>query len=214
MTVLSVLKDQVLPFLTGLEFWGTVTNLACVYYAAKEKMATWPVGVAGILIYLVMFWQAHLIGSALLQIFFLVLQFYGWYYWTTNKGRNQTHRTKHINRKELCLLGVAALAGYAFVGWAIPHYFPESVLPFWDSAILVGSVAAQQLLNRKVIENWFTWNTVDMISVVLYWHTGLYLTALTYAVFLALSVKGYLDWRGEMAAEALAGQPAMAAGGE
>lgn len=202
MDLLVYFKQHLLPVLTGLEFWGTVTNLACVWYAAREKMATWPVGVAGILIYLVMFWQAHLMGSALLQIFFLWMQFYGWWYWTTNKGRNRTHRTKRINRKELALFGLAALAGYAFVGWAIPTFFPESVLPFWDSAILVGSVAAQQLLNRKVLENWFMWNSVDVISVVLYWHSRLYLTSLTYAVFLALSVKGYLDWRREMVAEA------------
>lgn len=184
-----------------LELFGTITNLACVYFAAKEKMATWPVGVVGILIYLWMFWQAHLVGSALLQLFFLVLQFYGWYYWTTNKGRNQTHRTQRINRKEVLLFGGAALCAYAVVGWTIPRFFPESVLPFWDSAILVGSVAAQQLLNRKVLENWFMWNAVDVISVALYWHSGLYLTSLTYAVFLGMSVKGFLDWRREMAAE-------------
>jgi nicotinamide mononucleotide transporter len=193
--------DQIVSLLSGLEFWGTVTNLACVYYAAREKMATWPVGVAGILIYLVLFWRAHLMGSALLQVFFLVLQVYGWYYWTTNKGRNHTHRTKRLDRWEALQFGAALLAGYLFVGWAIPHFFPESVLPFWDSAILVGSVAAQQLLNRKVLENWFAWNAVDVISVVLYWHTGLYLTSLTYFVFLILSARGYLDWRREMAAE-------------
>lgn len=207
MDVLAAVKEQLVAFVFGLEFWGTVTNLACVYFAAKERMATWPVGVAGILIYLVMFWEANLIGSALLQVFFLVLQIYGWYYWTTNKGRNQTHRTKRINPKELFLVGMAALAGYAVVGWAIPRFFPDSVLPFWDSAILVGSVAAQHLLNRKVLENWFMWNTVDVISVVLYWHSGLYLTSLTYAVFLGMSVKGYLDWRREMAAEAAASSP-------
>lgn len=194
--------------MTWLEFWGTVANLACVYCAAKERMATWPLGVAGILIYMVMFWQANLVGSALLQVFFLVLQFYGWYYWTTNKGQNRTHRTKRLNRKEFLFFGAVALLGYALVGWAIPRFFPDSVLPFWDSAILVGSVAAQQLLNRKVLENWFVWNSVDVISVVLYWHAGLYLTSLTYFVFLVLSVKGFLDWRREMAREAAQPQPA------
>lgn len=192
---------QIWTLVSGIEFWGTVTNLACVYYAAKEKMATWPVGVAGILLYLVLFWRAHLMGSALLQIFFLVLQIYGWYYWTTNRGRNQTRRTKRLDRWEALQFGLAILAGYAVVGWAIPRFFPESVMPFWDSAILVGSVAAQQLLNRKVLENWFVWNSVDVISVVLYWHSGLYLTAATYFVFLILSVKGFLDWKREMAAE-------------
>ncbi|HYF94331.1 MAG TPA: nicotinamide riboside transporter PnuC [Symbiobacteriaceae bacterium] len=195
---------QLLELVSGLEFWGMVTNLACVWYAAREKMAIWPVGVAGILIYFVMFWQAHLVGSALLQLFFMALQFYGRYYWTTEKGRNRTHRTKHLNWQEAVVFAATGVAGYAFVGWAIPRFFPESVLPFWDSAILAGSVAAQQLLNRKVLQNWFVWNSVDVISVVLYWHSGLYLTSLTYFVFLVLSVKGYLDWCREMAAEAAA----------
>lgn len=206
MEILQALREQAIALLSGLEFWGTVTNLACVYFAAKERMATWPVGVVGILIYLVMFWQAHLMGSAFLQLFFLVMQFYGWYYWTTNRGRNQTHRTMRLNLKEFLLMAGVLCAGYLLVSWALPAWFPDAVLPFWDSAILVGSVAAQQLLNRKVIENWFVWNSVDLISVVLYWHTGLYLTSLTYAVFLGLSVKGFWDWRREMLAEA--SQPA------
>lgn len=201
MTFLRVLGEQAVAFISSLEFWGTVTNLACVYYAAREKMATWPLGILGILIYLVMFWQANLMGSALLQIFFLVMQVYGWYYWTTNRGRNQTHRTKRLNGKELAIVLGTALAGYALTVWALPAFFPEAVLPLWDAAILVGSVAAQQLLNRKVLENWFVWNSVDVISVVLYWQAGLFLTSITYAIFLALSVKGFLDWRREMREE-------------
>ena len=47
------------------------------------------------------------------------------------------------------------------------------------------------------LENWILWIVVDVIYVGLYWWKELHATALLYAVFLALSVAGLLEWRRE-----------------
>ena len=45
------------------------------------------------------------------------------------------------------------------------------------------------------------WIGVDVLYVGMFIFKGLFLTAGLYAVFLALAVKGYLDWRRSMAAQ-------------
>jgi nicotinamide mononucleotide transporter len=65
------------------------------------------------------------------------------------------------------------------------------------------------MMTKKKLENWLVWILVDVLYVGMFIFKGLYLTAGLYAVFLALAVRGYIDWRRTLAEPALA--PAVAA---
>ena len=94
---------------------------------------------------------------------------------------------------------VVWLAGSAIAivvwGWAM-HRFTDAAFPWWDAAVAMLSVAAQVLMSRRLIENWILWITVDVLAIGLYAAKDLWLTAVLYAIFLALSAWGLLDWRG------------------
>jgi nicotinamide mononucleotide transporter len=66
--------------------------------------------------------------------------------------------------------------------------------PFWDSFTTILCLAAQYLLCRKRVENWFFWIAADVIYVPLYLSRELPLTALLYALFLALCLIGVRAW--------------------
>ena len=53
-------------------------------------------------------------------------------------------------------------------------------------------------MTRKLLENWLVWIAVDVLYVGMFIFKGLYLTSALYAVFLALAVRGYIDWRRSM----------------
>jgi nicotinamide mononucleotide transporter len=67
--------------------------------------------------------------------------------------------------------------------------------PVLDAFTTVLSLAAQWLLNRKSIENWYVWITADVLYIYLYVSRGLHLTAVLYAVFLGLCIAGLVAWR-------------------
>jgi nicotinamide mononucleotide transporter len=73
-------------------------------------------------------------------------------------------------------------------------------VPLWDAAVLCLSLAATYGQARKLLESWWTWIAVDVLSVPLYVVRGLYPTAALYAVFLALCVCGLRAWSRELAA--------------
>jgi nicotinamide mononucleotide transporter len=71
-------------------------------------------------------------------------------------------------------------------------------VPYLDALPTAGSVAGQFLLGRKLIENWLVWLAVNVFSVGLFAYKGLWLTALLYALFAALSVAGWRAWRAHL----------------
>jgi nicotinamide mononucleotide transporter len=57
------------------------------------------------------------------------------------------------------------------------------------------SLVAQYMLGRKWLENWLVWIAADVIYVGLYGYKHLYLTALLYAIFIAMCSAGYRTWK-------------------
>ena len=71
----------------------------------------------------------------------------------------------------------------------------DTDVPWWDAFPTAASVIGQWLLGRKYVENWPTWVIVNLVSTGLFAYKGLWLTALLYAIFAALSWLGWRTWR-------------------
>ena len=54
---------------------------------------------------------------------------------------------------------------------------------------------AQWLLMRRLIEHWYFWIAADLVYVPLYVWRDLPLTAVLYAIFLLMCLRGLVEWR-------------------
>lgn len=87
--------------------------------------------------------------------------------------------------------------GFAVLAWFL-HRYTDTDVPKTDAFLTAGSLVGQFLLSRKKLENWHVWIIVDVIYVALYIHKGLMLTALLYAMFVAMAAVGLLAWKKSM----------------
>ncbi len=176
---------------------GFITGAACVYLTLRENIWNFPLGLANNLFFLVLFLNGRLFGDAGLQIVYLILGVQGWYLWLHGgEGRTALRITR--SSPQLLLL-VAAFTVSATTGLTLVFRMVKDAAPFLDSLTTVLSLAAQYLLNRKAIENWFIWLLADAIYIYLYFSRGLQLTAVLYAIFGCLCVAGFLTWRRNLA---------------
>ncbi|EPM6146864.1 nicotinamide riboside transporter PnuC, partial [Salmonella enterica subsp. enterica serovar Cerro] len=76
---------------------------------------------------------------------------------------------------------------------AMPELQPDA-FPFWDSTMLVLSIAAMVLMTRKYVENWLLWVIIDVISVVIYAVQGVYAMSLEYVLLTAIALMGSYSW--------------------
>lgn len=180
---------------TWAELLGDVTGLACVWLVARQHLWSWPLGIANNAFFAVLFFSSRLYAETLLQGVFATLGFYGWWSWV--RGATPASDTLPVRntrpREWLAFAVVGAAATGAVVFWLSRH--TDSPAPLWDGLVLVLSLIATYGQARKLLESWWVWIAVDLISVPLYVSRALYPTALLYVVFLAICVIGLRDWQ-------------------
>lgn len=179
-----------------LEILAAILVVACVLLAVKRSIWTYPVGLAGTLIYVYVFYEARLYSSAALNVFFSLAQLYGWWFWLYGaKGARPRVTTWPL--PILAAVTAAGLVIAGLMGWALGE-LTDAALPLADSGIFGLSVAAQFLLDRKKVETWTLWGVVNALSVIVYAQQGLWPTAALYAVLFVNVFWGWHEWRKEM----------------
>jgi nicotinamide mononucleotide transporter len=176
-----------------LEVIGVITGLLCVYLAAKNIIWNWPFAIISVAIYIIIFYHSHLFADMGLQFYFLAMNIYGWYFWSKKPASQEKTPVLRIKKMEI-ILSVIAVIVFTFLLGSVLKYTTASY-PFIDSFCTACSLVAQIFLARKVLENWLIWIFVDIIYVGVYVFKGLHLTAVMYAIYVAIALLGYIDWK-------------------
>ncbi|MDR3695746.1 nicotinamide riboside transporter PnuC [Mucilaginibacter sp.] len=178
---------------TWLEITGVVTGLLCVALAAINNIWNWPIAIVSVGIYIFIFFNAHLYADMGLQVYFMIMNFYGWYYWNQKPVNEEKAPVLIVTQRELIYATIAVII-FTFILGSLLKYTPASY-PFLDSFCAACSLVGQVFLARKVLENWLIWIFVDIIYVGIYIFKHLELTAIMYGIYVILALWGYFDWR-------------------
>lgn len=174
------------------EFAAVVTGVIGVYLAAKEEILNWPVGIANVLIYAYVFFQAKLYADMTLQLFFCALAISGWIQWAKGGTGATELKVTRLSGPMWLVAGGCLVVGTAVYTPIIEHF--KGAAPFIDSLLAVASIIAQLMLNAKKLENWILWILIDAAYIPLYYSRDLKSTAVLYGLFLVLAVLGLFGW--------------------
>lgn len=177
----------------GLELAGFITTGLGIWLTARRNMLCWPITLAADVLYLVVFYQARLLSDSLLQLFFVAFTLYGWWHWWRGVREEGEVRVVRLNTTTMLLAMAAGVAGTVILGYPARHL--HAALPFLDAGLASYSLVGSWWQARKHIANWWLWIVVDAIYVGEYIYKDLWLTAVLYAVLVALAVIGLRDWR-------------------
>jgi len=65
----------------GLELASAITAAFGIWFTTKRWLLCWPITLISIFLYMLVFFRVKLYSDALLQVFFVVFTFYGWWHW-------------------------------------------------------------------------------------------------------------------------------------
>jgi nicotinamide mononucleotide transporter len=176
-----------------LEIVAVVLGMANIGLLVRRSIWNYPFGMAMVALYFVIFREARLYGEAGLQVFFFVMQGWGWWLWARAGGLTQMVEVTWMGARARAAALVLVAASSLGIGWAMARW-TDAALPYADAAIAGASVVAQVLLALRRVENWALWIAIDVLSIGVYIHRELYLTAGLYVVFLGFATAGLVEW--------------------
>ena len=184
-------------FLKNLDFNWSVIESAAVFFsilyvvlAVKESILCWGAAAISVILYIYICYTAQLYPETGLQVFYLLMSFYGYHQWNKNDSTlkiQQWTTTKHLL---ILLLGalLTFLMGFYFT------IYTNAAMPLVDSFTTVFSVFATYMVTKKVLGNWLYWIVIDIVSVYLYFSRDLHLTSLLFIMYTVIAIFGYFSW--------------------
>lgn len=178
-----------------LELFGTLAGFVYIYFEIKEKIWLWPLGIITSALYIIVFFSAKIYADMGLQVYYLVVSIYGWYWWLNGKkqGENKLAVT-NIAQKDFFTLGGITIILFIGISQILIH-LTDSEIPYIDSLTTSLSITATWMLARKIIEQWYIWIFVNALSIGVYVYKELYVTVILFAVYTVLAIVGLLEWQ-------------------
>ena len=180
--------------MSSLEAIAALLGVINVLLVVRRSVWNYPFGIAMVALYFFIFRDARLYSDALLQIFFLFIQLYGWWAWSRARTVDHGVAVRFMDNASRVrwvagTIIAAALWGAGMARWT------DAAAPYADAAIAGMSVAAQILQSFRRVECWVLWIAVDILAIGLFAWRGLLITSALYALFLAMAIAGLIQWQ-------------------
>lgn len=180
--------------MSTVELLAALLGVINVVLVVRRSIWNYPFGLAMVALYFFVFWDAKLYSDALLQIFFIVINLYGWWNWSRAETVDDGVAVRWMSRRSRALWLGGTIA--AVVVWgSLMARFTDAAAPFPDATVAAISVAAQSLQSLRRVESWILWIAVDALAIGLFISRGLSITAALYAIFLVLAIVGLVQWK-------------------
>ncbi len=184
---------------TWLELTAVAAAILYLLLAIRQNILCWFFALLSTAIYVRLFVEARLYMEAVLNGFYFGMGLYGWFSWR-HGGDNDlpvTTRAGAFHAAAIAAIVTVAAAN----GWLLER-FTDAAYPYLDSLTTWAAIWTTWLVARKVLENWWYWLAIDLVSIAIYWSRGLELTALLFMVYVAMIPFGLLAWHSSYKASA------------
>ena len=173
---------------------AAISGIFCVVLCAKGKRSQYFWGFFNILGYIIVAWIHKYYGEVMLNaIYYLPLQFIGYYVWTKNIDEKQNEvKGKKLNIKYSVILLILTGLGIILYQFLLNHL--GGTHPLLDSASTVISITANLLMVLRYREQWLLWIVIDIITVIMWWNVKDYIMVTMWAVYLINAFYGYYNW--------------------
>ena len=173
-----------------IEIIAVFSGIISVWLAKKENILLYPVGTLSVSLWIYLCWIGEIYGQAVINLFFLVMNIYGWYNWSRKDNSN-------INKVNILYIVVAALLtliiNWGLLNIEILNYDWKFVLI--ESFITALNFIAMWLMAWKRVENWVLWIIGDIFCIPLFVFKEYYLSVAQFSIFIIIAFMGYFEWK-------------------
>ena len=176
-----------------IEITAVILAILYLVLAVKQNILCWVAGIMSSVLYFFIMQSAGLYMEAYLQVFYVIMGFYGFSQWRAGDTNNTIFvvntwsKYQHITAI-LIILVLSLLSG------VLLEKYTDAALPFLDALVTWGAVVATYMVAKKLLENWIYWFVIDATSIFLFIARDLWLTAALFMIYIVIIYFGYQSW--------------------
>lgn len=184
----------------ALEIIGVTCWLAYLLLLVRQNIWCWIFGIIASIITVVMFYHSKIYMEALLNVYYVGVGIYGWYYWANAGTSDKTRSAEHNAPVSLwgwrthVVTFIATAACGLTIGWIMGRY-TDAPRPYLDAGLAAFSALTTIMQARKVYTCWLYWIAINAALVGLQADRGIYLYAALSAFYVIMSVSGFIKWQ-------------------
>ena len=197
--MLEILFSQYKNYPTNeiiLEITAVFFGLLSVWSAKKNNIWVFPTGIISTAIYVYLLWKWNLLGYMMINFYYFLMSFYGWYHWTRKKDSAVEFPISTMTDYEKKISVVLFIGTVIFV-IAVYTFFDKFThwTSYVDTFVTGIFFVGMWLMAQRKIENWILWIVGDIISIPMYFVKGYSFTSIQYLIFTIIAIFGYLEWK-------------------
>ena len=174
------------------EALAVLLGVVYVLLILKRNRLGWIAGGLSSSIYVYLAAHARLPMQSLLQAYYVVMSFYGWYNWTHASQNEQPRIARWPLRHHLAALAAIVLLSFISAHWLALE--THAAWPYMDSLTTWISLLATWMVARMKLENWLYWMTADAIMAYLFAAQGYPVTTGLFLTYFAIALIGFREW--------------------
>ena len=186
-------------FIFYFEVIAVLTGILSVWLTKKENVILYPVGICSVSIWIYLCWIGDLFGQSIINLFFLIMNIYGWCNWQS-KDDNQKFKIqiKKNNTIENVMVVIISIFLSALIFALINQFQKEDASLFYvllESIITGLNFVAMWLMAWKRIEHWYLWIIGDILCIPLFIFKDYTLGVIQFSIFIIIAYLGLKDWK-------------------
>ncbi|HVW95705.1 MAG TPA: nicotinamide riboside transporter PnuC [Mucilaginibacter sp.] len=178
---------------TFWEWAAVILGVAEVLLAKVNNIWLYPAGIAGTVVSIYILLTAGLYAESALNVYYLVMSIYGWYYWLKKKNEPPVKITL-TSRNEWIITLLIVFAGWALL-YIVLKNFTASNVPVWDAWVSSTAWAGMWLLAKRKLENWIWLNVSNLFAIPLLCYKHLIMFAALTLFLFVVAFFGFFEWR-------------------
>ncbi len=163
-----------------------------VFLAKANNIFLYPTGIGATLLSVAVLFKAQLFAESLLNVYYLVMSIYGWWYWIRRNDK-QPVKISYATQREWMITCFIVVGG-SLALYIILKEFTPSTVPVWDAWVSATAWAGMWLLARRKIENWILLNISNAFAIPLLFNKELPLFGILTLFLFIVACFGYVDW--------------------
>ena len=173
-----------------IEFLAVSFSIIYVILAANGNIWCWLAAIISVSLYVYICYNAKLYAETILQVFYLLMAFWGYFSWKSMNTKNTIQEITLSSHILFICFGVV----FTFISGYLFSIYSDAKMPLVDSFTTIFSLIATYMVVKRILSTWLYFIVIDIVSIYLYYSRDLYFSSILFIINSIIAVIGYYNW--------------------